>query len=143
MKIGIVGCEAQKFTSKTEAIARRAIRFAIRKATLVVSGSCHLGGIDVWAIEEARKLGIPTKEFPPTKRSWEGYKARNIQIAEAVDLVTCFTLDKLPKNFRGMRFQLCYHCGTSDHVKSGGCWTVKYARKIGKLGSVQVIGSCY
>jgi hypothetical protein len=38
-----------------------------------------------------------------------------------------------------MKFDLCYHCGTKDHVKSGGCWTVKYARKLGKQGKVIII----
>lgn len=137
--VGIVGCEAAKFTPQTEKRARASIRELIRNAKLVVSGACHLGGVDIWAIEEAKKLGIPTKEFAPEKKHWEGYKARNIQIAEASDKVYCITVRKLPKTYKGMRFPLCYHCGTTNHIKSGGCWTVKYAKKIGKRGMIIVV----
>lgn len=38
-----------------------------------------------------------------------------------------------------MRFHGCYHCEEPNHVKSGGCWTVKYAKKLGKVGSVIII----
>jgi hypothetical protein len=38
-----------------------------------------------------------------------------------------------------MTFEMCYHCMSDTHVKSGGCWTVKYAKKIGKEGEVLVI----
>lgn len=139
LAIGVVGSEGAKFTLGTEVLAREAIRRAIRGFGLVVSGACHLGGIDIWAIEEAKKLGILTKEFAPTQRHWEGYKARNMLIAKNSDRLLCITVQKLPSTYRGMKFPLCYHCGTSDHIKSGGCWTVKYAAKLGKPGRVIVI----
>jgi len=31
-----------------------------------------------------------------------------------------------------MRFPFCYHCKSNLHVKSGGCWTAKYAERLGK-----------
>lgn len=136
MILGIVGHEAAKFTAETEAMARSIIVHEIRfMATVskVVSGACHLGGIDVWAIEEAKKLGIATQEFPPTNRSWEyGYKPRNILIAEASDKVISLVVKVLPPSYVGMRFKLCYHCKTDSHVKSGGCWTAHYAARLGK-----------
>ena len=139
MTLGIVGCEAAKFTPATEAAARVAIRELIRRYRVqrVVSGHCHLGGVDIYAVEEARAMSVDVTEFPPETLSWSsGYKPRNIAIAHASDHVACITVKTLPPGYTGMRFRLCYHCGTADHVKSGGCWTVKYARKIGKTGEV-------
>ena len=138
--IGIVGSEGAKFTPETEKKAREIIRKAIHGYDKVVSGACHLGGIDVWAVEEAQNMGIPTEEFPPKRLSWEGgYKERNLAIASASNKVVCITLKQLPEHYKGMRFELCYHCGTSDHVKSGGCWTVKRAIEMGKQGEIIVI----
>lgn len=147
--IGIVGSESAKFTPRTEALARQKIRDFITAAMItsapdrvvVCSGACHLGGIDVWAIEEARLLGLDTIEYPPKVLSWEqGYKPRNILIAEKSNYVVCITVRELPPGYTGMRFKMCYHCKTTEHVKSGGCWTVKYAQQLGKPGHIAVIG---
>lgn len=135
MILGIVGHEAAKFTAETERQARVQIRefLVLDGVTGVVSGACHLGGIDVWAIEEAKALGLTTREFPPANRSWEsGYKARNILIAECSDKVISIVVKVLPAGYTGMRFKLCYHCKTDSHVKSGGCWTAHYAARLGK-----------
>ncbi len=141
MVIGIVGSEAAKFTPETEAKAKDLIRKLLcdSKITRVSSGHCHLGGIDIWAEELADELGLPKLIFPPKFLSWEFYKERNMQIAHASDIVHCITLARLPDSYTGMRFEECYHCGTRSHVKSGGCWTVKYAKRIGKSGEVHVI----
>lgn len=131
--LGIVGSEAAKFTPETEEAARRKIRKALKGKFTLVSGACHLGGIDIWAVEEAKALGLGVIEFKPVKLHWEGYKARNIEIAERSEKVLCITVKKLPPGFKGRRFPLCYHCKTTDHVKSGGCWTAWYAKtKLGK-----------
>src|SRR5262245_59276966 len=143
MKLGIVGAEQAKFTPETEADARRLIRSLIAQygATLVVSGQCHLGGVDRYAVEEAFALNIPYKEFPALQREWsKGFKPRNMQIAELSDAVVSIVVRTLPPTYRGMRFPLCYHCGVTTHVKSGGCWTAKYARTLGKTGSVIIVG---
>lgn len=135
MILGIVGSEAAKFTEETEAKAKGRIAGLIIEyhPTLVVSGGCHLGGIDSWAIEIAKRYKIDTKEYLPADLQWStGYKPRNIEIAEASDLLVCITVKELPEDYKGMRFKLCYHCKTDSHVKSGGCWTMKYAKKIGK-----------
>lgn len=148
MILGIVGSEGAKFTDATEATARAIIRQLIDnnlpELTRVVSGACHLGGIDVWAIEEAQRLGIPTTEYPPREHNWSrGYRLRNIQIAQAATEIVCITLRELPADWTGRRWDRCYHCaaGADDHVKSGGCWTVKFAREqLGKRGVVIVLG---
>jgi hypothetical protein len=144
--LGIVGSEGAKFTAETEKLARDAIRGAITTygATKVVSGACPKGGIDIWAVEEAKALGVETQEFPPGKHQWsgpDGFMARNIQIAEASDMVICFTVKTLPKNFKpgGWEFY-CYHCDSTEHIKSGGCWTTKRARQLGKAGVTLVLG---
>lgn len=137
MVIGIVGAEAAKFTLTGERQARELIRACLSGCTLVVSGECHLGGIDLWAMGEAHDLGIPSRGFPLATYSWEtGYKPCNIQIAKAADYVVCITVSRLPANYIGMRFSECYHCHTTDHVKSGGCWTVNYARRLEKPADV-------
>lgn len=141
MKIGIVGAEAAKFTRKGEAQARAMIRWLIdqNNPELVISGGCHLGGIDSWAIQEARARGIRTRICLPARRSWKHYRKRNARIAAGSDAVYSITVDALPRGFRGMRFDLCYHCNSRDHVKSGGCWTAKYARKLGKTGITKTV----
>jgi len=146
MIIGIVGSESIKFTPETEAKARAAIRQICNEELVsyalgeVVSGACPRGGIDIWAIEEAKSLGISTREFPPKIERWEGgYKQRNIQIAKASDLVVCITVKEYPPGYNDMRFSSCYHCHTSDHIKSGGCWTMKYAASLGKRTKLIVI----
>lgn len=137
--IGIVGCEAAKFTPETELRAREVIRNLISRFDKVVSGKCHLGGIDIWAIEEAVKAGKEWEEFPPKTYNWEGYSARNIQIADASHTVVCLTIKILPDTYTGMRFDYCYHCKTDTHIKSGGCWTVKQAKKFGRIGYVLTV----
>jgi hypothetical protein len=146
--LGIVGHEAAKFTAASEQVVRSAIRLRLHEADVdrVVSGACPLGGVDVWAIQEAEALGIETQEFPPANSRWEpdGFKARNIQIAEAADLVICYVVDRLPAAYTGRRFEFCYHCvrrtgGGIDHVKSGGCWTLNHALGLGKDGAVVII----
>lgn len=142
MKLGIVGSEKAKFTEKGRTRARRLIRSLVSEpgVEMVISGACHLGGIDKWAVEIGKKSGVRVKEFKPAVQSWqEGYKARNLQIAEASDIVHCITVDRLPADYSGMRFALCYHCRKTDHVKSGGCWTMKKARELGKKGILHII----
>lgn len=128
--VGIVGHEAAKFTAEGEAGARALIRDLLRPENAVcVSGRSPLGGIDVWAEEEAAFLGRPTKIFPPSSNNWlHGFKPRNLQIAETSDHVHVLLADSFPATYRGRRFPYCYHCGTSDHIKSGACYTALRCR---------------
>lgn len=142
MIIGIVGSEAAKFTSDTEEKARKVIRDLIKNADKVVSGGCHLGGIDIWAIEEAKAMNKETQEFLPVRFRWEGgYRERNLKIAMYSETVACITVETLPASYTGMRFNGCYHCSKTEikHIKSGGCWTLKQARKLKKATILVVI----
>lgn len=114
MKIGIVGSEQAKFTPETEESARAridSILFGLPPDTVVVSGGCHLGGVDIFAEEAAANLKLSTSIHTPKQRTWAaGYKARNLLIAQESDEVHCITVRELPPGYKGMRFPLCYHC---------------------------------
>lgn len=100
-RIGIVGHEAAKFTPETEAKAKRVIAGLIARAVgvprQVVSGHCHLGGVDIWAEEMGRAQGLEPLIFPPKTKRWnDGYKPRNIQIAENSDELHCIVVAEYP-----------------------------------------------
>lgn len=130
MRVGIVGHEAKKFTPETEEKARKIIRSLLSPNDILVSGGCHLGGIDIWAEEEADKLGLKKEIYLPATRQWEGgYKQRNLKIAYNSDIVHCIVIVEYPDTYKGRRFNYCYHCDSTDHIKSGGCWTAKKAKE--------------
>lgn len=141
MKIGIVGAEAKKFTLATEAQAKRVIEEVLvaGHADAMVSGGCHLGGVDIWAEEVADRLGIPKIVHLPRTHHWStGYKPRNKLIAKDSAVVHCIVVRALPPNFSGRAWTTCYHCLGSHgpHIKSGGCWTAIYARDFLGKGAV-------
>lgn len=106
----------------------------------MISGCCPLGGIDEWAEGVAKFMGVPFIPYPPLENNWErGFKPRNIQIAEASDIVHNIVVAKLPASYRGRLWHECYHCHTGEHVKSGGCWTAKYAQRIGREARWHII----
>jgi len=133
-RLGIVGHEAAKFTLPMEAIARNRIRDAIEiyRPDHVISGGCHLGGIDIWAEEEARNYGIEPTVHLPKWRQWtpNGYKERNLKIAHGSDLVLVIVAQDYHKGYQGQRFGSCYHCRDNrpTHIKSGACWTAMRAK---------------
>lgn len=122
--VGIVGHAADKFTSQTKSKAFSIIHELLTPENVIlVSGHCPLGGIDIWAESIAHTLKREMI-YPPKTRQWlTGYKPRNLLIASKSNIVHCIVVKEYPIGYSGMRFDKCYHCGTSDHVKSGGCWT--------------------
>ena len=137
--LGIVGSEQTKFTLSTQVHAYKTIRSLVRALMpdKIVSGGCHLGGVDTYAREIAYELDIPFEEYRPACFQWStGYKPRNLKIAHACTIVICVVPSVYPPDYTGMRFDSCYHCGTTSHIKSGGCWTVKQAIRLGKRGWV-------
>jgi hypothetical protein len=137
MKIGIVGSGADKFNTQSEYKAKELIHDIISQIQLpiVVSGHSPVGGIDIWAEEEAQFIRCPVDIKIPKQHTWNaeyGYKQRNLDIAKDSDEVHVIVVNKYPKDYKGMRFDLCYHCKSKDHIKSGGCWTGLQAQKLGK-----------
>jgi hypothetical protein len=138
--IAIVGSEAAKFTPRTEHIARCHIRALIIGFDRVVSGGCHLGGIDIWAKEEALAAGKQFTEHLPKKLTWKGgFEQRNLRIARDCNECVCITVKDYPEGYSGMRFNFCYHCKSADHIKSGGCWTMLRAQEFGAVGRLIVV----
>jgi len=133
VRIGIVGNEAAKFTAETERKAKEVIRTLLSQpnVTAMVSGGCHLGGIDIWAEEIANEMGIKPVIYLPHILAWPGYRKRNLLIAGDSDIVHNIVVATYPPEFSGMRFRGCYHCSDLrlPHVKSGGCWTAMKAKK--------------
>lgn len=140
--LGIVGSESAKFSETTRlrtlgVMARLIQRYAPR---CIVSGGCHLGGVDQWAADAGRDHGLQVVEHLPARRVWSGgYRERNIRIAQDSDRVVCISVKEFPQSYRGMRFPYCYHCKTDSHIKSGGCWTAHYASKLGKPACIIVV----
>ncbi len=143
MRIGIVGHAADKFTPETEAKARRVIRDLLgRPGVVLVSGRCPMGGIDVWAEEEAAVLKRLKIIHPPKHHSWSrGFRPRNIAIAEDCTELHNIVVGKYPPTYTGRRFQFCYHCFDQrpPHVKSGGCWTANLVRRLGKQATWHIL----
>ena len=112
------------------------------KPHVVVSGRSPLGGVDTWAEEIAKEMGIDFVPFEPIQHSWDGeygFKARNLDIARFSDKVYVIVVDDYPPDYKWRRMlrdgkPYCYHCADRNrsHVKSGGCWTGWKAMEMGK-----------
>lgn len=146
--LGIVGCAEEKFTDYSRAQAWRTIDRLIEqyRPTLVVSGACPMGGVDKYAELRAFACRTPFKDFPPEVPQWrprdgrKGFEARNLEIADASDVLANIVLDTYPPGFpESKKFKMCYHCRSTDHIKSGGCWTMHQAAKRGKQTQLIVI----
>ena len=149
--VAIVGHGADKFTEAGEARARAVIRALLLGATSMVSGHSPVGGIDIWAEEEARRAGIALDLKEPTALAWDppggyGFKARNQDIARTGAACHVILADSYPPGYKGRRFATCYHCAridraTPEHPKSGGCWTGAYALRLGKPAIWHVVAN--
>lgn len=138
--VGFVGNGADKFTryGRKRAISTILQIMELEKPTMMVSGHSPVGGIDIWAESCAKLLGIPLDLKIPVVEQWNppgqyGYKARNLDIAADSNKLYVILADSYPPGYSGMKFDLCYHCNRTDHVKSGGCWTGIQAKKLGKV----------
>ncbi len=69
---------------------------------------------------------------PCKNKEWEpnGFKERNIKIANSCDELICIASH--------YKTEKCYHC-KDDHQRTGGCWTMKYAKKLGKPTRLYVV----
>lgn len=131
MIIAIVGAEEKKFTLRGKSRALTLIHRLISDPQVdeVISGECPLGGVDIWARDLTQHLGKKFTPYPPRTNNWPGFSERNMKMAKRADVTHCITVNKLPPQFKGRQFTLCYHCQRDDHVKSGGCWMMKKAKR--------------
>lgn len=142
IKVAIIGSGFDKFTPPTERLARDSIIRILKRhrPCILVSGRSPVGGIDIWAEEIANKMRVQTDIKAPRVNDWNapgGFKDRNIEIARDADVVYVIVVGDYPPNYRGRRFDLCYHCAgregrPPEHAKSGGCWTGWRAKDMGK-----------
>lgn len=143
----------------------------------LVSGHCHKGGVDIWAEEIADVLGIKKEIYPAEVEQWKdenyhhiechnvprlvplkGYRSRNIQIAEACDILYCIVpYVEHPKSYdEHISFGVyqflptpekeihtenyfCFYCNKWGHPTNGGCWTMRETKKLGKETHLVVI----
>ncbi len=131
MKIAIVGSSHLSETEEMD--ARKICGYVLNKALedrdnipILVSGGAK--GVDSIAEDIANQLKIKTIIHKPLENNWEnGYKPRNMQIAQECNVLYC-----LPT---GIKTTPCYHCGDvafCPHEVTGGCWTMKEAKKLKK-----------
>lgn len=139
-KIAIVGSEEKYWTAEQRTKAVKEIYNILYNnvEAILVSGGCPKGGVDIWAEIVADVLGVQKDIHRPEVNQWndsaeivyetprgnlektlKGYKTRNMEIAEACDVLYCID----PKGRR-----------------SGGRWTMEYAQKLGKEVHLVEIG---
>jgi hypothetical protein len=154
IKVAIVGPEESKWIKKDQ-VGRAKIKIkevlalnrysnkehlTTKYDTVLVSGHCPRGGVDIWAEEIAKEMNCykPDYIFTPDVNQWNdqvvenkrllGYKSRNKAIAQICDILYCIVpyqeYAKCPHH-KGEIDQI-------DHPSNGGCWTRAYARSIGK-----------
>ena len=127
MKVAFVGADGTKWDQRTETIVRLKMRNIMRyymsaypNNFIPISGHSPKGGVDIWAEEIAKELGLEMKIFAPEVFAWEdeekvGYKKRNIMIAEE-----CYILFVFSPSING------------KVVWNGGLWPANYAENLGK-----------
>jgi hypothetical protein len=155
-KIAIVGPEASKWTHEQEVLAKVKILEILANTDILVSGHCPKGGIDIWAEEIADFNGISKFIFAPDVEQWEdkiffvapdtgikfshlGYKSRNILIAETCDVLYCIVPKNGDDDSVWSLSTFCKHCKRFGHPSNGGCWTMNYAKKLGKETHLVII----
>ena len=144
MKIGIIGHGADKFAEASKIQADILIYniLANTESPTLISGHSPVGGIDIWSEDIAKQLNIPMDLKIPKQNKWDaeyGYKQRNLDIAKDSDELHIILINKYPPNYKGMKFNKCYHCHSTNHIKSGACWTGKQAQKLGKKVTWHII----
>ena len=141
--VGIVGSEGLYWTKCQRDLATLKITEILGEYTtpILVSGGCHKGGIDIWAEDVARTLKINKYIFKPQVFQWssintldgktlQGYKDRNIKIAEKSDIV--YSIE--PEYIDGItpwKNPVAFDWASNKfYRKSGGMWTMRYTRNV-------------
>ena len=132
MKIAIVGTsrlDHDELIKANDEIAKIIERCKIVDDTLITGDAagvdtlvqCHSGEIDIEVIKTRNKHWVP-----------QGYKERNEKIAQKAGYVYSIATKKI-------KDKRCYHCDEQNHDRTGGCWTRRFAMKLGKEGKTIVI----
>lgn len=118
MKIAIVGAEERKWNGYNIEDVKTQIAEILTKNSILISGHCPFGGVDIWAEDYAYEHKIKSEIYRPMNKRWEpnGYKERNIKIAESCDEIYVFS----PADENG------------KPLWNGGMWTAIYAKSLGK-----------
>jgi hypothetical protein len=133
VKIAIVGSQGKSFSEVQKKDAIQLIQMIIElhtpdmyyttfsefeKTHFFISGG-EPTGVDTWAESHAVHIGWTPRIFHPAPRvgrdspsDWERFKARNIQVAEACDIL--------------------YAIRSTKSTTYGSGWTADYAEKLGK-----------
>lgn len=119
MKYAIVGTSKLTGEEQNRAIfIIEALKNDFGKFEFVTGDALGVDGLVRMVIPRDRLTVVEAKS-----KNWDAFKERNIKIANMADLVVCITTKT--------RNQRCYHCD-ADHQRTGGCWTMQYARGLGK-----------
>lgn len=124
MKIAIVGSSKIPHELTGDVIMK--VSWVLNEEDILISGGAD--GVDSLSEAYADVNSIKTMICLPDTLKWEGYKKRNMLIAERCD--------KLYNIVIGNKDEYCYHHKTKGHYKSGGCWTQLYAKSLGKIAKV-------
>ncbi len=117
MIVGIVG------SSKAGEDCVGSLNDYLAKLNSATDTICSGGGkgVDTIVARLAKAKGFNVIEFKPTAYNWEGFKKRNLQIAEKSDRVVSFAYP--------FKTTKCYHCANAgkddNHEKTAGCYTGK------------------
>ena len=111
-KIAIVGAEKNYWNEKQESLIKRIISRILIKDSILISGGCPRGGVDIWAEQIADKNGIEKIIHEPKINIWEEFKSRNKKIAEDCDIL--------------------FDIEPDGREHSGGMWTLNFAKRLGK-----------
>lgn len=139
MKIAIVGA-SKIFTKDEERDVRQFCTNIIKTFppnVMIISGGAE--GVDKIAIEVAKNLGYETDVYLPKVKKWDpptknGYKARNIQIANECNELFCIAMPLHQKESK------CYHHKKlEDHQKTAGCYVRDLCIKMKKLTHLKII----
>jgi|SRR6185312_8206212 len=85
---------------------------------------------DAEGVDHAVRLWTPRSKLIVEKaetKQWnavDGFKARNIRIAQKADKVISISTK--------IKLERCYHCDIPNHERTGGCWTMKQGKKLNK-----------
>lgn len=92
------------------------------KDTIFISGGAQ--GIDKAVETVCKLLKRKCEVFLPKINKWVGgYRERNWKIAQECDEVVCIAKRSHDKK------TYCYHCGSEEHERTGGCYTARRCKK--------------